>query len=394
MELSIKHISRIFCMCILLAVNTNSYSEPKLIGRDEIFQNESKTIDYSNAKNKAINFYIFGEDYGNMSLDETEKNKDTLNNIFDSSWVKRWISDKQLDNSDLDGIYTYTNNILNGMATNKTNENNVIAVNPIRINQEEDKVGSNNYWFNIIMFPRILFENKTCIGTILVFSPNDCLIFSDRWNELINEYLSTETNHELSSDFVWSFISVHELSHSLPYQLNLRIFSERESEFKDQVNKYPDISIYYKEVYADLYAAIKMLNYGYTKDDIKGIMLMRSFSLFLYDDINHYTNPYLKLLLDEPSLNYKNFKNLDEINEYINDLFIKGYNLGYVPNIKIYNNEMVNIRNDVRKFSTFLMSLSSATEDERNNSISQFIKDFNKRVYFSNARLRVRMNNN
>lgn len=387
-----KIITRTLLLASLFTVH-NAYSANNLIGRDEIFQKESKLIDYFNAKNKGINFYIFGEDYGNISMDELEQNKDVLNNVFDSNWVQRWVSDKQLESSDLNEIYEYTNNILNGMATNKTNENNVIAVNPIRINKDEDKVGGNNYWFNIIMFPKILFENQNCVGSVLFFSPNSCIFIPDNWNNLINDYVSKYMGHEINSDFVWSFISVHELSHSLPFQLNLRIFSEREDEFREPFNKYSNMEIYYKEVYADLYAAIKMLNYNYSKDDIKGIMLMRSFSLFLYDDIDHYSNPYLQLLLDEPSLNYKNLESLEDINDYINDLFIKGYNLGYAPDINLYSKELLNIRNDVRKFNSFLMSISSNYGQSKNDELNKFIKQFNTTVYFSNARLRVRMNN-
>lgn len=381
------------CFFILFCAITFQAHASEKVSRNDIFQKESKAIDYYNVNNNAINFYIYGNNYGDMSLEEIDKNKNILNNIVNSTLVKRWISDKQLENNDIDDIYEYNNEMLNTLAVTKSNENNVIAVNPIRINKDEDKIGGNNYWFNIIMIPKILFNNNYCIGSILIFSPNSCVILPDRWNELINEYMSEELNYPLDGNFVWSFISVHELSHSLPYQLNLRIFTEREDEFEKNPKKYQNIETYYKEVYADMYATIKMLNYGYSKEDVKGIILMRKISLFLYDDIDHYTAPYIQLLLDEPSINYKNLKGLSEINDYINTIFIKGFNLGYAPNIKLYNQEMTNMKPFIRKLNSFLLNLLSATDKTDDKTLEKFIKEFNTRVYFSNARLRVRIDN-
>lgn len=394
MHYSNRTLCLINIMCLLALFSFNALADEGALNRNTLFQKESKKIDYYNAKNKAINFYVYGNDYGNMSANEIESNKERLDSILDSNWVQHWVNDKQISNAEIDNIYAYLNDMLNNLATNKNNENNVIAVNPLRINSVEDKIGNNNYWFNIILIPKILFDNQKCIAPVLLFSPNSCIIIPERWSELLNQYISEEINHDLNSNFVWSFFSIHELSHSLPYQLNLKIFSDREDDFRVPVSKYKNIDSFYKEVYSDLYASISLLQNGYQKEDIKSIIYMRSVSLFIYDDIDHYTAPYLQLLLDEPSINYMNIKSLDDMNDYINNLFIKGYNMGYYPDIKLYNKEMQELKPSIRKLNSFLLNLLSATDESSNKKLVEFVKAFNTTIYFSNARLRVRINNN
>lgn len=388
-----SYFKYIVFMFLSLLFTTSSFADSAILNRDDIFKKESSIIDYYNANNKAINFYLFGNDYSNFSMEEIEQNKERLDKIIDSNWVKTWIVDKQISDAELDNIYTYVNTMLNELATNKLNAHNAIAVNPLRINEEEDKAGINNYWFNIIMIPKDLFENKECVGTVLVFAPNACSIIPERWNELINDYLSQDIGVQINSDFVWSFIATHEIAHSLPYQLNLKIFMDRENEFNVDPKKYKNIDSYYKEVYSDLYASIKMMQNGYSKDNLKTINYMRTIALFLDDDINHYTPPYIELLLNEPSINYLNLKSLDEINNYINNLFIKGFNAGNYPDIELFDKTIVDIKPNVRKLNSFLLNLLSATSESSNPKLKEFIKAFNTRVYFSNARLRVRMKN-
>lgn len=378
---------------LLIILTRQVCASDQVLKRDEIFAKESSLIDYYNARNKAINFYLFGNDYSDLSMDEIEKNKERIDKIIDSNWVRHWIDDKQISDTELDNIYAYVNTMLNELASNKTNDNNTIAVNPLRINEEEDKNGVNNYWFNIIMIPKNLFENKECAGTVLIFAPNTCSIIPIRWNELINEYISQELGVEINSDFVWSFIATHEMAHSLPYQLNLRIFEDRKSEFNIDTENFKNIDYYYKEVYSDLYASIRMMQNGYSKENLKTINYMRTIALFLDDDITHYTRPYIEILLDEPSVNYINLKNLDDINGYINSLFIKGFNLGYYPDIKIYDKTVLETKPSIRKLNLFLLNLLSATSETTNPTLKEFIKAFNTKVYFSNARIRVRMNN-
>ena len=69
------------CFFILFCVITFQAHASEKVSRNDIFQKESKAIDYYNVNNNAINFYIYGNNYGDMSLEEIDKNKNILNNI-------------------------------------------------------------------------------------------------------------------------------------------------------------------------------------------------------------------------------------------------------------------------------------------------------------------------
>ncbi len=348
----------------------------------EFLSNELFNITNHGLKNNVFVYHLAAQDFGKMTPSELALNLKNTENLFSHSQIKNLMTTNEIQNVQKD-----FSNIFQSIYLEKDP----------RINQAVTySVKLGNISFSLIAVPNIYYENyDDCAGAFILFESFTCFQLDSGTRSFLSKYISRNHVKTLDSDYLGTFIVVHEYAHALPEQLNLDI-KEFYSKIKNSEAKKDRMLIHhFNEIYSDLYAGIRMLQKGYPVEYLDQVIFMRNVSLYLSRDIVHFSTPYLKSLKNLNKEDYMTASTFKEIDSLIKKIFFNVINDKNTLNDKLFFNEKLAARNALTDIGAFALNIGKDVKSntfekktqEQANYINSLFRKFGNSIYYANRRL-------
>lgn len=342
--------------------------------KDELF----KITEYD-LKNNIYTLHLAANDFEEMNEDELNLNKLNIDKLVFSKILSNNTTEEEREKIRVD-----LNNIIEKMYYEKDARLNQAAVYNIPVG---------NIFISLILIPnRYYVEYKDCAGPFILFDSYTCFKLPPETRGFLTKYIKKYYVPELSSDFITYYTITHEYSHTLPQQLRRKPEETYALVKNMSVKKDEHLITHFNEVYSDLYAAIRMLKMGYNKSDLNQVIFMRDLSLYIYDDVIHYSSPYIKKLQSIPSERYLKLDTFEEIDSFIVKIFSDVINEKNTMDYKNFYDEELEMKPKVSDIARFVNNINSNTFSTEDNKIFviDLFNQFVSRIYFSNKKFELR----
>lgn len=350
---------------------------------NQILKDELYRITSYSLKSNIYSIHIAANDFSDMKPSELTLNQKNIDKLLESPSIQK-NSTKEEREDVRQNIYS----LLEQIYFEKDPQINQAGVLHI-------PMGSNIV--SLISIPNIYYTNYSgCAGPFILFDAYTCFQLNKDTRSFITKYIRTNYVNSLSSDYLGYFTIIHEYAHTFPEQLRLDPMTVYKPIHNEKVKKDMNLIFHYNEMYSDLYASIRMLQLGYKKKDLEQVIFMRDAALYLYDDLAHYSSPYIKLLISKPTEKYMEISSMDEYDELIKEIFFEVINEKNTMDAKNFYFEQLEMKEKISDIARFINSINRNTilNDENIEYIVNLFNTFIQRVYFSNRKFDLRFNKN
>lgn len=370
---------------ILTLISSLSYAKLD----SDFLSNELFKVTNYNLKNNIYTLHIAAKDFSNMTPSEYNLN---LKNI------EKLINNKSIVNEFTTDEISYIEDSYKNAITSIYKDTNP-KINSARTLHFPVK----NYFFTMISIPNIYYENyNNCEGVFILFDSYVCFELDDSTKSFISKYLKRNHIKSLSSEFMGNFTIIHEYSHLLSQQLRINPQKLFTSINNKEIKKDIKLIYHYNEVYSDLYAAIRLLQKGHKKEELEQIVFMRDLALFLYEDITHYSSPYIKSLKNLDPENYMLITSFKEFDKLINKIFIDVINRIDTTNDNSFYAEKLESKKSLDDISKFIKSINNnlynktfeIKSQEDVDFITLLFNGFLRNLYYANRRFELQYEEN
>lgn len=368
---------RSWLLLALVLISFNAFAKlDSQVLKDELYKITSHSV-----KSKIYSLHIAANDFENMKPSELALNQRNLDKLLESKQLiaSSTIEERETLKNDINKMFEeiyYTKNA-------KLNQAGVLHM----------PLGSN--LIALISIPNIYYTDfDDCPGPFILFDAYTCFQFDHNTRSYLTKYIKKNYVPNLSSDYLGYFTIIHEYAHTLPEQLRLSPMDIFSGITNKDIKKDMNMIYHYNEVYSDLYAAIRLLQMGYTLQDLDQIIFMRDVSLYLYDDYYHYSSPYIKALKKIPSDKYMTISSIEETNTLIRTIFYSVINEKDTMDYKNFYPEQLEMKEKISDIARFVNSINKNTviNDDNLDFVLESFTNFIKRVYMSNRKFDLRFN--
>lgn len=321
------------------------------------------------------------QDFGQMTPSELALNIKNTDKIFENSELK-----KTLTEDDINQVKKDFSDIFQSIYIEKDPRINQAVTYSVKIN---------NIAFSLIAVPNIYYDKyDDCAGAFILFESYTCFQLGNGTKSFLTKYIARNHVPKLDSDYLGTFIVIHEYAHALPEQLNLDL-SDFYSKIKNNEAKKDKMLIHhFNEVYSDLYAGIRLLQKGYSPSYLDQIIFMRNVSLYVSKDTVHFSTPYIKALKNLNKEDYMLASNFKEIDAIIKKIFFNVINEKNTLDEKLFFYDKLDVRDSLTDIAAFAFNVN---KDVKNNTFQRktpeqadFIKrlfnNFVNSIYYANRR--------
>lgn len=350
----------------------------------EFLSNELYNITTYNLKNNIYTYHLAANDFSKMKPSEYSINLKNIEKLMNNTKIQKDFSQEDInyikDNYDLVAKNIYQNS-----------------------NPEANKAMTFNFpvndsFFTIISIPNLYYENYAdCEGPFILFDSYICFELDSSTKSFISKYIKNNYVKSLNSDFMGHFTVIHEYAHVLPQQLRINPTEIFKNIKNIKVKKDMNLIYHFNEIYSDLYAGIRLLQKGYSLDNLDQISFMRDTSLFLYQDSMHYSTPYIKVLKNLDPENYMSLTTFEEFDILIKKIFFDIINTVDTNNVHNFIIEQNNASKSLNNISNFIIDLNKnlhtqtfrlKTQKEV-DFITKLFNGFLRNIYYANGRMKI-----
>lgn len=343
--------------------------------------NELFNITNHGLKNNVYIYHLAAQDFGQMTPSELALNIKNTDKIFENSELK-----KTLTEEDINQVKKDFSDVFQSIYIEKDPRINQAVTYSVKIN---------NIAFSLIAVPNIYYDKyDDCAGAFILFESYTCFQLDNGTKSFLTKYIAKNHVPKLDSDYLGTFIVIHEYAHALPEQLNLDL-SDFYSKIKNNEAKKDKMLIHhFNEVYSDLYAGIRLLQKGYSPSYLDQIIFMRNVSLYVSKDTVHFSTPYIKALKNLNKEDYMLASNFKEIDAIIKKIFFNVINEKNTLDEKLFFYDKLDVRDSLTDIAAFAFNVN---KDVKNNTFQRktpeqadFIKrlfnNFVNSIYYANRR--------
>jgi len=350
----------------------------------EFLSTELFNITNHSLKQNIYTLHLAANDFGNMKPSELNINLKNIDKLLNNKEITNTLKEDQIDI-----VQKNLDDVVQSMYLDK----NPMVNQAVTYNLKMD-----NIFFALISVPNIYYENyDQCAGSFILFQSSTCFQLDNSTKAFLSKYIKRNHVPSLDSDYLGNFIVVHEYAHTLPEQLRLNM-SEFFQNIKNPAVKRDMMLIYhFNEVYSDLYAAIRLLQKGYSTDKLDQIIFMRNVSLYLSKDTIHFSTPYIKNLKNMSPEEYMSITTIEETDLLIKKIFFNVLNEIDTTNEKNFFAEKLEVRDALNDIATFAFTLNKNIDNntfqkktpEQSKFITELFSKFVNSIYLADRRFRL-----
>ncbi len=368
---------RTLLLLALLIINKIAYAQIDT----EFLSNELFNITEHSLKKNVYVYHLASQDFGEMTPSELALNLKNIDNLFDQPALKEHMTE-----NDISDVKKNFSDIFQAIYIDKDPKINQAVTYNI---QKNDTV------FALIAIPNIYYEAyDDCAGAFILFESYTCFELDRSTRSFLTKYIARNHVPKLDSDYLGMFIVVHEYAHALPEQLKLNLseFYAKVTNVDAKRERY--LIHHYNEIYSDLYAGIRLLQKGYSKEYLDQIIFMRNVGMYLSKDTLHFSTPYLKALKNLNKEDYMVATTFKEIDAIINKIFFSVINEKNTLDEKLFFAEKMEVRDKLTDIASFAFNVNKDVKnntfqkktEEQADFINKLFNKFINSIYYANRR--------